>query len=87
MSFKTGFVAALTLLVAMTGAALADRAPTADEQTKIEAALKKEGFTSWKEIEVESDEIEVDDAVDASGKKFDLELDPKTFAIVKRKAD
>ena len=31
--------------------------------------------------------IEVDDAIDASGKRFDLELDPKTFAIVKRKAE
>ena len=32
-------------------------------------------------------EIEVDDAIDANGKQFDLELDPKTFAIVKRKAE
>lgn len=86
MSIRTTGLAALALAT-MTGAALADRAPTPDELTKIEAVLKQEGFTAWKEIEVESDEIEVDDAVDAAGRKFDLELDPKTFAIVKRKAD
>ena len=87
MSIKITGLAALSLAFAMTGAAFADRAPTPDELTKIEAVLKKEGFTKWKKIEVEDDEIEVDDAIDASGKQFDLELDPKTFAITKRKAE
>ncbi len=85
-SAKIG-LSALALGLALTGSAFADRAPTPDEQTKIEAALKKEGFTKWKSIEVESDEIEIEDAIDASGKQFDLELDPKTFAITKRKAE
>ena len=49
--------------------------------------LKKEGFTKWKRIEVEDDEVEVDNAIDAAGKQFDLELDPKTFAITKREAE
>jgi hypothetical protein len=31
--------------------------------------------------------IEVDDAIDANGKQFDLKLDPKTMEIVKRKAE
>ena len=31
--------------------------------------------------------IEVDDAIDAAGKKFDLKLDPQSLAIVKRKAE
>ena len=87
MSIKITGLAALGLAFAMTGTAFADRAPTPDELTKIEAVLKKEGFTKWKKIEVEDDEIEVDDAIDASGKQFDLELDPKTFAITKRKAE
>lgn len=87
MSFKTTGLAALAVGFVMTGSAFADRKPTPEEQTKIEAVLKQEGFTKWKKIEVEDDEIEVDDAIDANGKQFDLELDPKTFAIVKRKAE
>lgn len=87
MSIKTSGLAALALALAMTGTALADRAPTPDELTKIEAVLKKEGFTKWKRIEVEDDEVEVDNAIDAAGKQFDLELDPKTFAITKREAE
>jgi hypothetical protein len=53
----------------------------------VEAMLKQEGFTKWDEIELDDGMIEVDDAIDASGKKFDLKLDPKTLAIVKRKAE
>jgi hypothetical protein len=87
MSIRITGLAALALGLAFTGSALADRAPTPEEKTKIEAVLKQEGFTKWKKIEVEDDEIEVDDAIDANGKQFDLELDPKTFAIVKRKAE
>jgi len=87
MSIRITGLAALALGLAFTGSAFADRAPTPEEKTKIEAVLKQEGFTKWKKIEVEDDEIEVDDAIDANGKQFDLELDPKTFAIVKRKAE
>ena len=87
MSIKTTSLAALALGFALGGTALADRAPTPDELTKIEATLKKEGFVKWKKIEVEEHEIDVDDAVDASGKQFDLELDPKTYAITERKAE
>lgn len=87
MTLKVTGLAALALGLALTGSASADRAPTPEEQTRIEAVLKQEGFTKWKKIEVEDDEIEVDDAIDANGKQFDLELDPKTFAIVKRKAE
>jgi hypothetical protein len=87
MSIRITGLAALALGLAFTGSAIADRAPTPEEKTKIEAVLKQEGFTKWKKIEVEDDEIEVDDAIDANGKQFDLELDPKTFAIVKRKAE
>ena len=87
MTLKLTGLAALALGLALTGSAHADRAPTPEEQTKIEAVLKQEGFTKWKKIEVEDDEIEVDDAIDANGKQFDLELDPKTFAIVKREAE
>ena len=87
MTLKVTGLAALALGLALTGSASADRAPTPEEQIRIEAVLKQEGFTKWKKIEVEDDEIEVDDAIDANGKQFDLELDPKTFAIVKREAE
>lgn len=87
MSIKTTGLAAFALGIALTGTAFADRAPTPDELTKIEAVLKKEGFVKWKSIEVESDEIEIEDAIDASGKQFDIELDPKTYAVTKRKAE
>jgi hypothetical protein len=80
-------LAALAFGLALTGSAFADRAPTPEELTKIEAVLKQEGFTKWKKIEVEDDEVEVDDAIDASGKQFDLDLDPKTYAITKRKPE
>ena len=67
--------------------AFADRAPTADEQAKIEQALKDEGFTQWDEIEFDDDRVwEVDDAVGADGQKFDVRLD-ESFKIVDRRPD
>lgn len=68
-------------------AAWADQPLPADQLAKVEALLRQEGFSKWKEIELDDGMIEVDDAVDANGKSFDLKLDPKTFEIVKRKAE
>ena len=78
---------ALALVAGLGASAQADEKLPPDQQTKVEAMLKQEGFTRWKEIELDDGMIEVDDAIDASGKKFDLKLDPKTLAIVKRKAE
>jgi hypothetical protein len=78
---------ALALVAGFGAAARADEKLPPDQQAKVEAMLKQEGFTKWKEIELDDGMIEVDDAVDASGKQFDLKLDPKTMAIVKRKAE
>ncbi|GJD58938.1 PepSY domain-containing protein [Methylobacterium dankookense] len=80
-------LAALALGLALTATARADEKLPPDQQAKVEAMLKQEGFTKWKEIELDDGMIEVDDAIDAAGKKFDLKLDPKTLAIVKRKAE
>ncbi|MGU3537822.1 PepSY domain-containing protein [Methylobacterium sp. A54F] len=80
-------LAALALALPLSGAAYADEKLPPDQQAKVEAMLKQEGFTKWKEIELDDGMIEVDDAVDAQGKQFDLKLDPKTLAIVKRKAE
>ncbi|MHB2209618.1 PepSY domain-containing protein [Methylobacterium sp. CM6257] len=78
---------ALALVAGLGAAARADEKLPPDQQAKVEAMLKQEGFAKWKEIELDDGMIEVDDAVDASGKQFDLKLDPKTMAIVKRKAE
>lgn len=62
-----------------------DRAPTAEERTRIEAALKADGYTSWGSIELDDNRVwEVDDALDAQGKEWDLDLDMNSLAIVKR---
>lgn len=78
---------ALASVLAATGPALADQKLPADQQAKVEDILKKEGFTKWKEIELDDGLIEVDDAIDAHGKQFDLKLDPNTLAITRRKAE
>ena len=78
---------ALAIVAGLGIAARADEKLPPDQQAKVEAMLKQEGFTKWDEIELDDGMIEVDDAIDASGKKFDLKLDPKTLAIVKRKAE
>ncbi len=85
--FVRPLAAAALGLALLAGPALADQKLPPDQQTKVEDILKKEGFTKWKEIELDDGMIEVDDAIDANGKQFDLKLDPKTMEIVKRKAE
>lgn len=86
MSFRplAAFAIGFALL---SGPVLADEKLPPDQQAKVEDILKKEGFTKWKEIELDDGMIEVDDAIDANGKQFDLKLDPKTMEIVNRKAE
>ncbi len=67
--------------------AYADRPPTPEERTKIESVLRANGFDRWDEMEFDDGVWEVDDAVAADGRKYDLKLDPKTFAIVEKKLD
>ncbi|MEE7476180.1 PepSY domain-containing protein [Methylobacterium hispanicum] len=80
-------LAALALSLGLGTLAHADQKLPPDQQAKVEAMLRQEGFTKWDEIELDDGMIEVDDAIDASGKKFDLKLDPQSLAIVKRKAE
>lgn len=80
-----GLVVALGL--ASLSPAQAGRAPTDEERSRIEVALRQEGFSKWDEIELEDGVWEVDDAVGADGKSFDVKLDPGTLAIIERKAD
>lgn len=85
--FVRPLAAAALGLALLASPALADQKLPPDQQTKVEDILKKEGFTKWKEIELDDGMIEVDDAIDANGKQFDLKLDPKTMEIVNRKAE
>jgi GH35 family endo-1,4-beta-xylanase len=92
---RTGDVmrpALLTLAAAialLASPAFADRAPTQEERVAVEANLRAEGFTRWESIELEDDESvwEVDDAIAADGREYDLELRFGTLEIVDRDAD
>ena len=79
-------IAAFTSVL-FTGMAVADTPPNAQERATIEIALKNAGFTSWKEIELDDGRWEVDDAVHQDGGEYDLELDPNSYAIIKRERD
>jgi uncharacterized membrane protein YkoI len=82
---RTFFLAAAILAPLASAEA---RDPTPEMRTRIEAALREQGYSAWDDIDVESDgRIEVDDARHADGKEYDLELDPQTLRVVKREED
>ena len=90
MSFRIGapsLVLAFSLALSLAASAHADEKLPAGLQTKVEEMLRKEGFTNWDEIEMDGGMVEVDDAIDASGKPFDLKLDPTTLEIKNRKEE
>jgi len=68
-------------------AVLADRPPNAEERSRIENVLRTQGFTRWDNIELDDELWEIDDAVAADGRKYDLKLNPSTLEIVERKLD
>ena len=79
-------LAAPLLLAPLTGAEARD--PTPEMRTRIEAALREQGYTAWDDIDVERDgRIEVDDARGTDGKEYDLKLDPQTLRVVEREED
>ena len=56
--------------------ALADRQVTEDERSKLAAAVQTEGCSGGKfEMHEDDQQFEVDDAVCADGKKYDLKFD------------
>jgi len=66
-------IAALAISVS---SALADRQVTEDERAKLAAAVQTEGCTGGKfEMDEDDQQFEVDDAVCADGKKYDLKFD------------
>jgi hypothetical protein len=66
------------------GQVLADRAPSPEERSRIETTLRNEGFTRWGKIELDDEDNlwEIDDAYTSDGRKYDLKLNPDTFAII-----
>ena len=79
-----GLVAAMGML--SLGQALADRPPTPEERSRIEAVLRNEGFTDWGAIALDDDDgvWEVDDAYASDGHSYDLWLHSNTVAIIAR---
>lgn len=64
-----------------------DRPPTSEELRQIEEVLRRAGFVRWGEIELDDGRWEVDDAVTADGRTYDLELSSADFSILKRERD
>ncbi len=85
---RTLLAATLGLTAAIPFAARADDRPvTAEERRQIEAVLRREGFVRWGDIELDDGRFEVDDAVAADGRKYDLDLSRADFSILKRDLD
>ena len=73
---------ALALAAAPFTSALADRAPTAQENADIGNVLFSEGFTSWGKIEFDDDgHWTVENAIDQDGRVRDITLDTALVII------
>jgi len=68
-----------------TGSALADRPLTPEESERLNAALNQEGCSGGK-MEFEDGKFEVDNAVCADGKTYDLDFD-SSFRLIKKKPE
>ena len=88
MSRLTLALAPLALLIT-TAPAAADRGPTQAEAAAIATSLTAAGFKSWNKVEFDPDgpKWKVDDARKVNGKTYDVQLDTKTYAVVKIDGD
>jgi len=85
-SITASAILASTALFA--GVAFADGRPaTAEETTAVTAALTKAGFTKWGKVEFDDGKWEVDDAIGADGKKYDVDLSASDLSVLKQKID
>ena len=57
-----------------------------DDVTKVVEALRVNGCTAVRQIDVDSDGYEVEGAVCEDGKSYDVKLDKK-FAVVSKRKD
>jgi hypothetical protein len=83
-TIRASLVATALALSPLPSLADADRPVTAEETRQIEAVLRREGFSQWGKIEFDDGRFEVDDAVAADGRRFDLKLSGVDFVIVDR---
>ena len=84
------FFVAVTAIIAsmLIQPAFADRGPTPEERSSIEQKLRSLGFQSWKEIEMDDSQWEIDDARHSDGNEYDLKLDPNNMLnVVKQEKD
>lgn len=71
-------IVSIAVLAVSTLPALADRQVTEDERAKLVAAVQAEGCSGGEfEFDEDDQQFEVDDAVCADGKKYDLKFDPQ----------
>ena len=69
-------ITSIALLALTALPALADRQVTEDERARLVAAVQAEGCNGGKfEMDEDDQQFEVDDAVCADGKKYDLKFD------------
>ena len=80
-----GAVAAVAAALSLSTGSSRDPAP--DERSRLEAALRDQGYTKWDDIDFEDGRWEVDDAVHRDGKTYDLKLDPNSLRVVEREED
>ena len=67
---------------------LGQKGRTPDERAKIESALKAEGYTTWGKVELDDEKHwDVDDAVAADGKTYDLHLGTADLKVLKKEPD
>jgi len=89
MANMTAKYAVLAAAIAFFAAdAQAGPPPSAEEKAQIENSLKTDGFTSWGKIELDDDgHWEVDDAVGADGKRYDVDVGKSDYKILKKEID
>lgn len=77
----------LSIAAPLASAHADDRPVTPEERRQIEDTLRREGFTRWGDVEFDDGRFEVDDAVSADGRKYELKLSSVDFSILSRKLD
>ena len=83
----TSWALAAFVTIATSAVAVADRAPTVAERAHVEAILHAQGFRQWEELELDDDVWLVDGALGLDGRRYHVEIDARTFAILERDPD
>ncbi len=84
---ESSFMLAFLVGMAALQPAWAGRAPTPHERAVVGAVLLSEGFRRWEHIELDGDEWEVEGAIGADARRYDLRLDARTLEITELDED